>query len=395
MSGIEKGEVAAVFAHGGDQRCRDQGPVKADGRLVTAPTLACQWILSMSADSRIPTDAEVNDHRQLLLLTEATAEQRAEEIWARHLTPEALARAEKSEREEQEAKAKEKRPKLGKLIRLPAKKPEDQVLRLEQNLGCEMPVCVGNRRDVNKVAIEVPVDETTVWRLVRTADTSLPAPEHYPLWLWFLDRCQAAAKAGCTTPPRIPINLAEMQALFGRKGNMGGKWYNNIDDAFWRFSHLVVEIQRGNPKPGKRRAVEAVLGTLCYYASWREEGTEGREFERGWVAPGQMLWESILAGYIKAVPMQIMRGLPSYVAQRLMTYLAKHCRPGETFKISLTKLLPKIPLDCPNNEAKKRLRTHHKVLLDTRFLVSIPIFEGRGSSTMVTYARAPEPLLLA
>lgn len=348
----------------------------------------------MSADNRIPTDAEVNDHRQLSLPTEVTAEQRAEAVWAKHLTPEALARADKAEREEQEAKAKEKKPKLGKLIRLPAKKPEDPVLRLEQNLGCEMPVCVGNRRDVNKVAIEVPVDETTVWRLVRTADTSLPAPEHYPLWLWFLDRCQAAAKAGCTTPPRIPINLPEMQALFGRKGNMGGKWYNNIDDAFWRFSHLVVEIQRGSPKPGKRRAVEAVLGTLCYYASWREEGAKGQEFGRGWVAPGQMLWESILTGYVKAVPMQTMRGLPSYVAQRLMTYLAKHCRPGERFKISLAKLLPKIPMSCPSDQVKKKLRPHHEALIAAGFLAETPVFDGRGSNAMVTYERPPENPLL-
>jgi hypothetical protein len=306
--------------------------------------------------------------------------------WAKHTTPEALAKA--AAAEEREA-AKEK-PKLGKVIKLPAKQPEDPILRLEQNLGCELPVCVSNRRDVGGIAIEVNVDGSTTWKLVRAANSLLPAPEHYVLWLWFLDRCQAAARAGCKVPPRIAVDPKELHRLFG--GKLDGRWYENIHKAFSRFANLIVQIHRASHAPTKSRGMDATLGTLCYFVSRRSEGIEPEDledFDWGWIAPGQMLWESILAGYVKAVPMQTMLRLPSsaYVAQRLTTYLMKHCRPGDSFKISLVKLLPKIPLSCPSDQIRKKLRPHHEALVKAGFLAKAPIFEGRGTGTMVTYER--------
>lgn len=61
-----------------------------------------------SDNSRIPTTEEANDPRQLFLLNEiqnAVAVEREDVLWAKHLTPEALAKAEKAERKEQEALA--------------------------------------------------------------------------------------------------------------------------------------------------------------------------------------------------------------------------------------------------------------------------------------------------
>lgn len=327
----------------------------------------------MSKDSRKPTDAEVHDPRQTSLLDEQTP-------WKKHLTPEALAAEAAADKQEVE----QEKPKLGKIIKLPVKTPEDPTLRLEQNLGCELPVCVSNRRQAKDIAIEIVDNGKTVWRLVRTADSSLPSPEHYLLWLWFLDRCQAAARAGCKRPPRIAIDPQELHSLFG--GKLDGRWYENIQEAFRRFSRLVIESHQSF-----HGGYDATLGTLCYFVSRRSKEVAPEELEGfswGWVAPGPFLWESILSGYIKAVPMQTMRCLPTYVSQRLATYLMKHCRSGESFKISLAKLLPKIPLNCPSKEVKRQLKPHHTALLKAGFLADMPVFDGRGESTMVTYQRA-------
>jgi hypothetical protein len=343
-------------------------------------------------DVRTPTDAEVSDPRQLPLLKRKSAREPAEgttayfeQVAARMVSKALTERVAKPK--PRTKKRKKPKVELGNVIRLPVKAREDPYLRLEQNLGCELPVCVSNRRDVKKEAIEVTVDGTVTWRLERTASSLLPAPEHHSLWLWFLDRCHAAARAGHVKPPRIVLDPTELHALFG--GNKNGEWYKNIDEAFWRFSHLVVEVSTGFCERTQKPVGSAVLGTLCHYASWRRN-IDPKELEnapKGWVAPGPLLWESILAGYLKAIPMQTMWQLPSYVAQRLFAYLSKHCRPDGQFKISLVKLLPKIPLDCPINEAKKRLRTHHKSLVANGFLSGEPMFEGRGSNTMVTYER--------
>lgn len=342
----------------------------------------------MPSDSRVPTESEITDLRQLSLLSGMSgviAKKREETPWAKHMTPEALAKAAAAEKRETEERTELNKPKLGKVIKLPAKKPDDPILRLEQNLGCELPVCVSNRRQVNDIAIEATEDGTTTWRLVRTADSFLPAPEHYLLWLWFLDRCQAAAKAGHKRPPRIAIDPQELHDLFG--GSLDGRWYENIHEAFRRFSRLVIEAHQSF-----HGGYDATLGTLCYFVSRRMKNVPPDElegFDWGWIAPGQMLWESVLAGYMKAVPMQTMLRLPhsAYVAQRLTTYLMKHCRPGETFKISLAKLLPKIPLSCSSDQIKTKLRPHHKALLEAGFLAGEPVYEGRGASAMVTYER--------
>lgn len=338
----------------------------------------------MPPDVRVPTHAEINDPRQMPIIGSADGD------WSKYMTAEALAKATEAEEREAKEKTKQQKPQLGKVIKLPTKQPEDPILRLEQNLGCELPVCVSNRRRVRDIAIEASVDGVTTWMLVRAANSLLPAPEHYMLWLWFLDRCQAAARAGCKVPPRIAIDPKELHRLFG--GKLDGRWYENIHNAFSRFANLIVQIHRASHAPTKSRGGNATLGTLCYFVSHRSEGVEPEDlegFDWGWIAPGQMLWESILAGYVKAVPMQTMLRLPSsaYVAQRLTTYLMKHCRPGESFKISLTKLLPKIPMECAINEAKKKLRIHHRALIKAGFLASEPVFEGRGAATMVTYQR--------
>lgn len=304
----------------------------------------------------------------------------------------AKARAAKPEPEQ-----KAERQELGRIINLPAKRAEDPVLRLEQNLGCELPVCVSNRRDVRRTSIEVSAGGATTWRLTRSAETLLPAPEHYRYWLWFLDRCREAAEAGEEKPPRIVLNPPELYDLFGIEGagKKGGSWYREIDDAFKRFSHLILGVHEAFHTPkGGVTVCGGALGTLCTYVSWRTKQPSERQelfnFEKGWVAPGPMLWATICNGYLKAVPLQPMRYLTSYVAQRLLAYLTKHCRPGEQYKVSLAKLLPKIPMSCAYNETKRRLGPHHRALLNVGFLASEPVFESRGTSLTVTYERSDE-----
>lgn len=351
-------------------------------------------------DVRIPADTEVNDPRQLSLLKRKSAREPVEgsmayfEQVAAKMVGKALAEqgARPTPKKKKQGQLK---PKLGKLIRLPDRKVEDPMLRLEQNLGCELPVCVGNRRDVHDVAIETTVNGRTTWRLTRLADTLLPAPEHYRFWLWFLDRCQAAARAGYDDPPRITINLGELYDLFG--GGKGGTWYREVDEAFTRFSGLVVKIRESYHTPEGVMEQSATVGTLCYYSSWRpEKDKKGRVRklempERGrnvgWIAPGPLLWASIRGGYLKAVPMQPMRQLSSYVAQRLLAYLTKHCQPGAQYKVALSKLLPKIPMQCPPDQIKTKLKRHHRSLTDAGFLTGEPVFEGRGQGLMVTYQR--------
>jgi hypothetical protein len=65
----------------------------------------------------------------------------------------------------------------------------------------------------------------------------------------------------------------------------------------------------------------------------------------------------------------------------------KHCPPGGRYKIAVSKLIPKIPMDCTNKYSKGQLRVHHKALLDIGFLASEPVFEGRGDLLSVTYCR--------
>jgi hypothetical protein len=332
---------------------------------------------------------EEPDPRQLSLLPEPVIEQPRcsdERPWEKYLTKEPQPETE-SEKEETKAP----KPQLGKLIRLPMKSPEDPMLRLEQNFGCELPVCVSNRRDVKKEAIEITIGDATAWQLMRTARGSLPAPEHYRFWLWFLDRCQAAAIAGCDRAPRISLNPPELYELFG--GKKGGTWYREIDEAFTRFSELVIKVHDAYHTP-KGAVVEhkATLGTLCYYVSWRTKKPNEKQellgFEKGWVAPGPLLWASICGGYLKAVPLPPMRRLPSYISQRLLVYLMKHCSSGGQYKVSLSKMLPKLPMDCSPREARRKLAAHHRSLLEVGFLAREPIFEGRGPDLMVTYERS-------
>jgi hypothetical protein len=285
-----------------------------------------------------------------------------------------------------------KESKLPKVVDLPVKRANDDFLRLEQNLGCELPVCVANRRDVNKPAIEICNSDGVLWRLERTASSLLPAPEHHPIWLWLLDRFHAAAHQGCKEAPRIRISLAQMAKDLRRTPN--GQWYRDVDEALSRFSRMVITAGQSLHVPsGHVASKSGALGTLCNYVSWRTQSARERESLidglEGWVQPGPFVWDSIRSGYLKAVPLLAVRNLQSYVAQRLYLYLSKHCQPGGQFKVSINKLLPKIPIAYSSDQVRKRLKPHHETLLGLDFLACEPVYEGRGRGLMVTYQRHP------
>lgn len=272
----------------------------------------------------------------------------------------------------------------GRLIRLRPRQTDS--LKLEQNLGCELPVCVSNRRDVNKPAIEITTDTGKVWMLERGALSKLPAPEHYPYWLWFLDRLHAAAEQGIDRAPRIELNPSELFELFG--SSRGGKSYEHVDDAFKRFGSLLVKERSAFFDGGREYETSATLGVLCFYRSWRAKPAKGQEildFAKGWVSPGPVLWASVCSGYLKSVPLKPLRGL-DYVGQRLFTYLSKHCRAGGEFTIATQKLLPKIPLECPPDQLKHRLAPHHEALAKEGFLADVKI-DGRGADKRIAYHR--------
>jgi hypothetical protein len=263
----------------------------------------------------------------------------------------------------------------------------DSAFKLEQNLGCELPVCVANRRDVDAEFIEVTTDEGVVWKLERTVSSKLPAPEHYPYWLWFLDRCQAAAEKSVDGKlPRIVLEPMEIFDLFG--SHCGGKNYGYLDDAFSRFSRMVISAKTAFFEGEREYESRANLGTLCHYQSWRSRPKKDQkafEFANGWIAPGHLLWSSIQAGYIKSVPLKPLREL-GYVAQRLYTFLSKHCEPGGEFAISPDKLLPKIPTVIRRDMLGVKLAPHHDALAKVGFLEGVT-FEGRGQSKLIIYQR--------
>jgi hypothetical protein len=281
----------------------------------------------------------------------------------------------------------EKTPPAGeaKIIRLPPRSLSGS-FKLEQNLGCELPVCAANRRAVDEIAIEVVTDDGTQWRLVRTADSKLPSPEHYPYWLWFLDRCQAAAERGEENAPVIMLDPVELFDIFG--GQRGGAQYNYLDDAFERFSSLVIKNRAAFVMKGELIEERGNLGTLCLYRSWRarpERDQHVFDFAKGGLMPGPVLWSSVRAGYLKSIPLAPLREL-GYVGQRLYTYLSKHCQPSGKFVISASKLLPKIPMRCPPDQLKKELRKHHEQLGKVGFLASSD-FDGRGQDLKLVYRR--------
>jgi hypothetical protein len=282
---------------------------------------------------------------------------------------------------------KEKHPEpAGKLIKLPPR-ALDGSFKLEQNLGCELPVCAANRRAVDNEAIEVVSDDGVLWRLVRPTDRKLPAPEHYPYWLWFLDRCQAALADSDGKAPVIKLDPVELFDLFG--GPKGGANYAQIDEAFERFSSLLIRNRSAFVMKGKTYEDKANLGTLCFYRSWRAKPDKDQgvfEFAKGGVVPGPVLWSSVQGGYLKSIPLSPIREL-GYVGQRLYTYLSKHCQPGGEFVISASKLLPKIPMSCPPDQLKKELRKHHEQLGKVGFLTDVA-FDGRGKDLKITYRRS-------
>lgn len=266
-------------------------------------------------------------------------------------------------------------------------------LKLEQNLGCELPVCVANNSDTKRKYIEVVTDGGVVWRLTRQAGGRLPAPEHYGYWLWFLDRCQAAAEAGHVEPPRLVVNPTEIFDLFGapkrsKKSGYNGSLYDALDAAFSRFATLTIGKRTAFFDGNRTYSGHAELGTLCYYASWRsdtQDKQQVRDLGKAWVKPGTLLWESIRAGYLKSVPLEPIKHL-TYVERRLFTYLSKHCKPRGEFAISPDKLLPKIPLYLPSNLIKSKLGPKHEQLARVGFLRDANI-EGRGKNKLIVYRR--------
>ena len=286
-----------------------------------------------------------------------------------------------------------KEPKRGKLVDLTVRRFR---LTLEQNLGCELPVCVASRSDTKREFIEVVNDEGVIWRLERTVRGLLPAPDHYPYWLWFIDRCQAAAEYGLIEAPEIAVNPPVIFDLFGapktgKRSGFHGSRYDALDTAFKRFSSLVMS-KRGAFFAGKRAySGEANLGTLCYYGSWRPrdaQPAQAAEQLKGVVIPGKLLWDSIRAGYLKSVPLEPLKHL-AYVEQRLLTYLAKHCRPGGQFAIAPDKLLPKIPMHIRPTMLKNKLSPHHDALAKAGFLHDARI-EGRGRLKLIVYERCKD-----
>lgn len=301
-----------------------------------------------------------------------------------------------------ETEAKEKP--AGKLICLGAKVLESH-MKLEQNLGCEFPVCVANRKHVKHDYIETVTDRG-IWRLARSTDSLLPAPEHYPYWLWFLDRCQTAYERGAKEAPWIVIHPPEIFELFGMKRRGGAKkpgerlrrgasysgfYYDELDNAFMRFSRLIIAQRAALYLKGVGYHGQTSMGTLCNYTSWRtvpQKGQEVMDFVKGSIQPGPVIWGSIRAGYLKSCP-SFEKLLPlGYIAQRLTLFLTKHCQPGEQFTISAAKLLLRIPMTCSSDEMKRQLRPHHESLLETGFLDRV-VIEGRGSldRIMLTYSR--------
>lgn len=295
--------------------------------------------------------------------------------------------------EEHEGKAQ----KPAELIHMGAKALEAN-LKLEQNLGCEFPVCVSNRQRVHDEYIETVTDRGT-WRLSRTADSLLPAPEHYPYWLWFLDRCHAAYEQGAKDAPCIVLNPPELFELFGMRRNgaqgrgRGGFYYDDLDNAFTRFGRLVISQRGALYLKGVGYHGRTIMGTLCNYSSWRATPTKDQEvleFMKGWIQPGPVVWGSIRAGYLKSCP-SFERLLPlGYVSQRLTLFLAKHCPPGGEYTISAAKLLQRIPMTSTPDQVRKHLRSHHEALLATGFLDRI-VLAGRGDldRIMLTYVRPP------
>ena len=274
----------------------------------------------------------------------------------------------------------------GKLIKLPPR-ALDGSFKLEQNLGCELPVCAANRQAVNDDAIEVISDDGVLWRLVRPTDRRLPAPEHYPYWLWFLDRCQLASEHGEQKAPAIKLDPMELFDLFGAA--RGGRGYEHLDEAFERFSSLLIRQRSAFVMKGKTYDDKANLGTLCFYRSWRAKPHKDQgvfEFAKGCVVPGPVLWSSVQGGYLKSIPLAPLREL-GYVGQRLYTYLSKHCQPGGEFVISASKLLPKIPMSCTPDETKRQLRKHHEQLGKLGFLDAVE-FDGRGKDLKLIYRRS-------
>jgi hypothetical protein len=271
----------------------------------------------------------------------------------------------------------------------------DTNLKAEQNFACEFPVCVGNRRDVGKPYIELANDIGGHYRLSRSADSLLAAPEHYPHFLWAIEAFIRSTKyvEDC---PAIEINPPEIYDMFGgpvssKRTYGGGSWYDKLEEGFKRFAKSTVS-QSGMiyDATTKRTIRGGPTFHLFDFASWRADPQEKQnvfDFAKGYLICSPLLWLSIKKGkYLKSVPLEPLKNL-SYVGQRLYMYLSKHCPPGGQFKVSAQKLLPKIPITCPPDQIKRRLYSSHDALVQIGFLRNV-VIEGRGINKSLTYFRS-------
>jgi hypothetical protein len=269
-----------------------------------------------------------------------------------------------------------------KVLRIPAKKILDRYVRVEIMYGCEIPVCVGRRCDMDNTFLQTSTGPV-MRRLVRTAiaGSKLPGPAHYAQWMLALDRWREAAKQGVLERPWIEVYPEEYQLILkGEMGN-GGTFYKVLDEGFRHFSHLVVNnVENINTD----EEIQSSLGTLCDYVSWRHKK---RGCKVGLLRPGPEVWKQIRELHLKQIDFEHVKTLGTYTAQRLYVYLCRHFGKDKSqWSIGLNKLLPKIPMKIPQTpaqmkETRNTLRKNHRKLVEIGFLEDMPTIDEAGTLT--------------
>ena len=284
------------------------------------------------------------------------------------------------------------------IIQLRPLSPENKAF-VEQNFGCELPVCVSNRRARKNDKIEFTTEKGAHFRITRDACGLLPGPEHYKYWIWFLAMTSKAALKFTDKPlravpaPWIPIDPVEIGDAIGAtrsktSNSYAGSLYDSIDDAFGSFAGLRITTRNAFwDAERKKHIMLEGQDPLISYRSWREErdDDDGFGFTKGAAKPSQPLWDSIRSGYGLTVGQLKEASSLSYIALRLKTWLTKHARfqPNEGWFVK--SLLPKIPLQTPPQHVKMRLKPAHDELMAIGFLKAEPTYLGRGTKLRVHY----------
>ena len=289
---------------------------------------------------------------------------------------------------------------LARIIPLRPLSPEDQAF-VEQNFGCEFPVCVSNRRHRKMEKIEFTTEKGAHFRLTRDVTGMFPGPEAYKFWLWFLTKCSQAAQKfskqplGSVPPPLIGIDPVELGEVFDapkskRDGSFGGSWYDLLDESFNLFADLRVTSRKAIWDAESKRHITLTgkEGLLSYW-SWRERqdwsGQTAFDFKKGGARPSQLLWDSIRAGYGLSVGLLKDIGTLGFIALRLQTWLTKHGNLQPEAGWFASSILPKIPLQTPPDQLKRVLAGPHQELLDIGFFSQPATFSGRGKKLRIRY----------